>query len=75
MPMAANLVLYSVIFSLYFFLIKPYKKLIKNLIITTIIITNVLANFIKQPIVYKDLLENFKLFIIAIYTREKRKIK
>jgi hypothetical protein len=74
-PVVANLVLYSVILSLYFFLIKPYRKLIKKLIITTIIITNIKANFIKQPIVYKNLLEDFKLFITTIYTREKRKSK
>ena len=75
MPVAANSMLRSVILSLYFFLIKPYRKLIKKLIVTTIIITNAMANFIKQSIVYKDLLEDFKLFVAAIYTREERKGK
>ena len=73
--MAANLVLRSIILSLYFFLTKPYRKLIEKLIITTVIITNVIANFIKQPVVYKDLLKDFKLFIAAVYTREERKNK
>jgi len=75
MPIAANLVLRSVVLSLYLFLTKPYKKLIKKLIITTMIITNAIANFIKQPVVYKNLLEDFKLFIATIYTREERKSK
>jgi len=75
MPVAANLVLRSVILSLYFFFIKPYRKLIKKLIISTVIIINAIANFITQLIVYKDLLEDFKLFIAAIYTREERKSK
>jgi hypothetical protein len=75
MPVAANLVLRSVILSLYFFFIKPYRKLIKKLILSTVIIINAIANFITQLIVYKDLLEDFKLFIAAIYTREERKSK
>ena len=67
--------LHSIILSLYFFLTKPYRKLIKKLIITAMIITNIIANFIKQPIVYKNLLKDFKLFITAIYTREEKKSK
>ena len=72
MPVAANSVLYSVILRLYFLLLKPYRKLIKKLIITTIIITNIIANLVKQPIVYKNLLKDFKLFIAAVCTREER---
>ena len=34
-----------------------------------------MANFIKQSIVYKDLPEDFKLFVAAVYTREERKGK
>ena len=75
MPVAANSVLYSVILSLYFFLTKPCKKSIEKLIVTTMIITNTIANFIKQPIVYKNLPEDFKLFVAAICTREERKGK
>ena len=75
MPIVANSVLRSVILGLYFFFLKPYRKLIKKLTIATIIITNVIANFIRQFIVYKNLLEDFKLFIAAIYTREERKSK
>jgi len=46
-PIAANLVLYNIILSLYFFFIKLCKKSIKKLIVTIIIITNIIANFIK----------------------------
>ena len=73
--MVANSVLCSVILGLYFFLTKPYRKSIKKLIIAAVIITNAIANFIKQPVVYKNLPEDFKLFIAAICTREERKSK
>jgi len=68
--MAANSVLHSVILRLYFLLLKPCRKSIKKLIITTIIIANTIADLIKQPIVYKNLPKDFKLFVAAICTRE-----
>ena len=70
--MAVNLILYSVILRLYFLLLKPCRKSIKKLIIITIIITNIIADLMKQPIVYKNLLKDFKLFVAAVYTREER---
>ena len=70
--MVANLVLRSIILRLYFLLLKPYRKLIKKLIIITVIIANIIANLIKQPIVYKNLLKDFKLFITAVYTKEEK---
>ena len=72
MPVVANLVLRSVVLRLYFLLLKPYRKSIKKLIITTVIIANIIADLVKQPIVYKNLLKDFKLFVAAIYTREER---
>ena len=68
----ANSILYSVVLRLYFLLLKPYRKLIKKLIITTIIIANIIADLIKQPIVYKNLPKDFKLFVAAVCTREER---
>ena len=63
----------NIILKLYFLLSKPYKKSIKKLIITTVIIANTIANLVKQPIVYKNLLKDFKLFITAVYTKKKGK--
>jgi hypothetical protein len=72
---AANSVLRSVVLSLYFFLTKPYRKSIEKLIVATVIITNAIPNFIKQPVVYKNLPQDFKLFVAAVCTREERKSK
>jgi uncharacterized membrane protein YcaP (DUF421 family) len=72
MPVAANSVLRSVVLRLYFLLLKPYRKSIKKLIITTVIIANTIADLVKQPIVYKNLPKDFKLFVAAVYTREER---
>ena len=70
--MAANAVLHSIIFSLYFFLLKLCTEPIKKLIIITVIVANIIANSLKQTIILKYLLKDFNLFITAIHTREKR---
>ena len=72
MPVAANSVLRSVVLRLYFFLSKPCRKLIKKLIVTAVIIANIIADLVKQPIVYKNLLKDFKLFVAAVCIREER---
>ena len=72
MSIAVNMVLYSVIFGLYSFLLKLYIKLIKKLIIITVIVANTIANSFKQIIILKYLPKDFNLFVTAMCTKEKR---
>ena len=69
---AANTALRGVVFGFYSFLLKLYNKLIKKLIITIIIIANIIANSLKQVLILKNLLKDFKLFVTAIYIKEER---